>query len=160
MKFVSLRNFSVLVSALPAQPLTDISNYAEGDDVFMAERNSDAVEITMGADGKMTASPTMDESGKVTIKVAPTSGVNRLFNTILNLQRNPQTACPVFMQAADTYRLDAAVGTFGVLVKKGTLSRGKKTGPVTWELQFERLDLTWGDPVFAGLSTAASEAAV
>lgn len=160
MKFVSLRNFHVLVSALPAQPLTDISNYAEGDDVFMAERSSDAVEITMGADGKMTASPTMDESGKVTIKVAPTSGVNRLFNTILNLQRNPITACPVFLQALDGYRLDSCVGTFGVLKKKGNFTRGKKTGPVTWELEFERLDLNWGDPAFAGLSTAASEAAI
>lgn len=160
MKFVSLRNFHVLISAVPFQPLVDISNYAEGDDVFMAERNADAVEVTMGADGKMTASQNMDESGKVTLKLAPTSGVNKILNAIINVQRNPQTACPVFLQAADAYRLDAVVGVFGVIKQKSKFTRGKKTGPTEWELIFERLDMTWGDPAFAGLSTAASEAAV
>lgn len=161
MKAVSFKNFHVLVSAPPVVPASLVGGYADGDDVAMMERREDSATDVVGADGQMSVSISTDKSGSMKFKLMQTSKTNRVFNTICNLQEGgPTTFAPIFVVAQDTYRQDMATGTFGYLKKKPPMTRGKKANEQEWEIVVERLDLVFGDPVFAGLSTAAAEAAI
>lgn len=160
MKAHAFKNLHFFISAPPVVPAQEIKGYADGDDVFVADRAVDSVETVVGADGIMSVAIQSDKSGTIKIKLAQTSKSNRFLNTIINLQEGgPSTMAPIFGMMQEVYRQDSAIGSFGVIKKKPTMTRGKKTNDQEWEFVFERLDLVFGDPVFAGLSTAAAEAA-
>lgn len=161
MKSYSIKNVSVIVSALPGVAPHKVNGFSKGDDVISIEFNEDAVMTEVGADGQMSIALSADESATLKLKLSQTSKSNRVFDRIINLQRSINGAvdfAPCFVKVQDVYRQDAAVGVYAVIKKKPPMVRGAGLNSQEWEIIMEKCAMTFGDTV-GTLVTAAAEAA-
>ena len=153
MKTSSFMNVSNIVNGV------SLSGFAAGDDVAKIEFDSGATN-TVGADGTMVVHITANRTAKVTISVLAESSANAYLTKLWNAQRGgPRTFIPINYSMKDSYRQDKISGWFGFISKPGVVGRGEKFGKMDWEFTVEKGVLDLGDPTFAGLATAAAEAA-
>ncbi len=156
MKSISFPNGHMFVNGL------EIINFGSDDDVIKFERLAESVQYKVGAGGNMVISHSADKSGKLTIKLQPTSPSNAYLMGFANLQGGgPQTFVPIVVSFQDVYRKDVATGIPGCIVKVPDFMRGMDNSgnDMEWEIVFERYDLLVGNPLFVGFATAAAEAA-
>ena len=135
-----------------------VTGYATGDDVLGIERQADSATSEVGADGRMTLSLHADKSIKVTLKLAQTSPMNAMLSTKCAAQDALEGFAPLVASWKDSYRNDSMQTTVGYVEKFAAIKRGTKANDTEWTLIFERGDLLLGNPAFAGLLTATSEA--
>jgi len=156
MKSISFPNGHMFVNGV------EIINFGSDDDVIKFERLAEMVNYKTGAGGTMVISHSADKSGKLTIKLQPTSPSNTYLIGLANLQGGgPQTFVPIAVSFQDVYRKDVATGIPGCIVKVPDFMRGMDNSgnDMEWEIVFERYDLLVGNPLFVGFATAAAEAA-
>lgn len=134
MKVFSFLDTVVLVNGV------EITGWAEGDDVFTADRLGDSASHLIGADGEMTVSLSADRSGELVFSLMQTSGSNLFLSGLVNAQENGAFV-PVFVQFKDTRNNDIASGTQGYIPKPANMSRGNSVQPQEWRIVTERLDL-------------------
>jgi hypothetical protein len=156
MKNISFPNGHMLVNGF------EITHFGSDDDVIKFERLAELVSYKVGADGHAVVSHSADRSGKLTIKLQPTSPANAFLMGIAALEQGgPTTFVPVQVSFQDMYRNDVASGIPGCITKIPDFERGMDSSgnDVEWEFFFERYDLLFGNPTFAAFATAAAEAA-
>jgi hypothetical protein len=156
-KFYSFNNQIVILAALPLYPPQQLSGWASGDDAITMSYNAERAMPKVGAEGRVAMALTADNSAKFVLKFMQTSGSNKVLNNLANLQKNPLTAIPIVLTIQDTYRQDRAVGTSGVITKVPDVHKGAGINEYSWELFFERFDLSMEDPAFIGLATSVVE---
>lgn len=156
MKSISFPNGHMLVNRV------EITHFGSDDDVIKFERLSESVQYKVGADGHAVVSFSADKSGKLTIKLQPTSPSNVYLMSLHALQGGgPTTFVPVQVSFQDVYRKDIASGIPGCIIKMPDFARGMDSSgnDMEWQFFFETYHLTVGNPLFAGLPIAVSEAA-
>jgi len=152
MRVFSFKNWVHYVNGI------QVAGFAKGDGVAEFEFPELATH-EMGADGQMVVSQSADKSMKLVLKLQKASKSNAYLMGLASLERNgPTTFVPIVYSAKDSYRTDTVVGANGYITKIPKVSLGSTDGEVEWEFQFERGDMYWADPAFAGLATAVAEA--
>jgi hypothetical protein len=152
MKFYDWRKCLTTVNNIP------LTGFAPGDDAFKAERLSDNAQHEVGCDGNMVVSLSADKSMQVTIKLLQTSPSNAYLNKITASEDFMDSFVPVFVEQADTYRMDSAGSTAGYVKKHPDYVRGAKANTVEWVFILAQGFFVLGDPPFTGLPTALAEA--
>ena len=156
MKSISFPNGHLLVNGV------EIIHFGSDDDVIKWERNAESVNYKVGAGGNAVVSHSADRSGKLTIKLQPTSPSNAYLMGLMALEEGgPATFVPIQASFQDMYRNDVANGIPGCIIKVPDFERGMDSSgnDVEWDFFFERMDVLWGNPAFAAFATAAAEAA-
>lgn len=139
MKIYSFLNTVVLINGRA------LTGWGDGDDVIMAERNTDSASHKVGADGKMVVSLSADKSGKFTFKMQKTSDDNAYLNGLCNRQElGADSFVPVAVLMQDTYRQDRASGDTGYIIKQASMSGGDTATLQEWTIMVESLDLIFG----------------
>ena len=131
-KVYSFANVDLFVNGV------EITELAEGEDVFRAERLKDAITHKTGAKGNMVINVSPDESGQVIIKCLQTSPLNSI------LEQHVQAAqkgafYPLTFQMRDSSLNDVATGTVGYCPNLAPISRGDGVSENEWRLVFEKL---------------------
>jgi hypothetical protein len=152
MKFYDWRKLLTTINNVP------VTNWAEGDDVFQAERVTPSASMVIGVDGKATVSLSADKSIKVTIKLAQTSPTNAYLSQLAAGQDHLEGFTPITVQQYDTYRRDSVESMYGYIEKPANVTRGGKANAVEWVMYFEEGAFILGDPVFTGQATGNAEA--
>lgn len=156
MKSISFPNGHMFVNGV------EITHFGSDDDVIKFERLAESVNYKVGAGGTAVVSFSADKSGKLTMKLQPTSPSNAYLMGFANLQNGgPPTFVPIVVSFQDVYRKDVASGVTGCIIKIPDFMRGMDNSgnDMEWEIFFERYDLLVGNPTFAAFATAAAEAA-
>jgi hypothetical protein len=125
---------------------TEITGWAEGDDVIDIKRLVDSATHKVGADGNMVLSITADRSGSISFKLMQTSSSNKFLMNLMNLQEaGGPSFTPLNVLVQDTYRGDGFKGPVGYLKKPADVQRGAGVAVQTWEIIVENLNLALGD---------------
>jgi hypothetical protein len=158
MRVYSLANNTTILSAAPLFSGIEVTGLAKGDDAITAERNVAAAEYEVGCDGHMVISLSSDRSGKVTLKLQPTSSTNKiLMANAAAMDVGSASFVPVSLRSIDTRRQDVVVGTVGFIEKIPAVKKGSKYGDLEWVFIFEQLFFQFGDPMGAGTPSALAE---
>jgi hypothetical protein len=128
----------------------EITDWAEGDDVIVAERRNDAVTDVMGARGKMAIAISADQSGTVTLRVKQTSAVNSLLQGIVQASQNGSPQLVNFTMR-DSLRQDLVQGTIGYVQNMAPVTRGAGINEAEWVLVFEKLYMLNGNVSVSGI---------
>ncbi len=153
MRVYSFRDVTAIIDAEH-----EVTGYATGDDVIMAERNVDSASSTVGADGSMMLSVSADKSGKVTFKLLKTSSSNRyLLNRLRELEIGSSSFRPLNMTVKDVHRQDVIVGIAGYVTKPPTTKHGEKGAEHEWVLNFQRLEIDLGNMMGLGSPSVTVE---
>jgi len=134
MKQYSFANITLLIQGI------EISGFDEGDDVIALDRLSDSAAHTIGADGEMTVSLSLDRSGTVGFRLLSTSTSNAFLSGLINAQENG-AYIPVFVQMKDNLNNDLGSGTQGYIQRPASMVRGANVQPQDWVIVVERLDM-------------------
>lgn len=121
----------------------EIKGFDEGDDTIVAERLNDSASHTIGADGEMAISLSMDRSGTLTFRLLQISDSNAIMSGLINAQENGAFV-PVFVQMLDNKGNDLISGTQGYVQRQSTVTRGTGINNQEWVLVLERLDFVLG----------------
>lgn len=137
MKSYSFSNVDSLLNGI------QVTDFADGTDVIIAERVNDAMSYLTGADGKVSMNISPDQSGTVTLKLKQTSP------TSTQLQGHVQAAqngafTPLTFQMRDSARNDVITGTVGCCLNMAPMTRGDGVNTEEWTLFFEKLFLKTG----------------
>ncbi len=134
MKPYSFKNVSVIVGG------KIIEGHFSGDDVAKATFNNDMFSLVVGADGDSTRSQSSDRSGKISIKLLPTSSDNAFLNTlhIADVETGAGIV-PVIIKCQDT----GATMTAGQawIIKTAELSYGAGATAREWIFETDRLSV-------------------
>lgn len=146
MKAYSFPSLVHLVNGVP------LSRFAEGDDVVMIERLTDAASHKVGADGKMTVSLSADKSGKVTFKLDQASASNTYLAGLSALQGGgPATFIPILFMVQDTNLQDIGLGSAGYVQRPSDMKRGATSSEQEWVIIVEDLALVYGAAAVADI---------
>jgi Protein of unknown function (DUF3277) len=104
MHVFSFQNTVVLING------TEITGWADGDDVLQFKRRVDSASDKVGAGGDMLISLSLDKSGEFSFKLQMTSSSNKFLNDLLNLQdAGADTFVPVDVMFQDTLWSSASI---------------------------------------------------
>ncbi len=134
MKAYNFSNVVVLVNG------AELGGYPEGDDVVVCERLNDTAFPSVGVDGIMTVSISMDHSGSIIVQLMQNSESNALLSGLLLAQENGAFV-PIFIQVNNTEGGEIVSGTQGFLLNPATLQFGQQLQAVEWTFIVERLDM-------------------
>src|SRR4051812_47097774 len=138
MKSISFPNGHLFVNGI------EITHFGSDDDVIKFERLSESVQYKVGAGGDVVVSFSADKSGKLTIKLQPTSPSNTHLNGLHNFQEGgPPVFIPIIVSFQDVYRKDVATGIQGCIIKIPDFVRGMDNSgnDMEWEIFLSRYDL-------------------
>jgi len=127
-----------------------VEDFAEGDDVLVAQRINDAITHKVGADGQMTIAISPDKSGEIILKVMQSSPVNfQLYSFIQAAQAGNFT--PIVFQMIDSQLQDIINGTVGFIPNLAPMTRGQGVNENEWRLVFEKLYIKGGAITVSGV---------
>jgi len=140
-----MRTYSFLDSVVLVNG-TEITGWAEGDDVIDIKRLVDSATHKVGAEGNMVLAISADRSGSIGFKLMLTSSSNKFLMNLMNLQEaGGPSFQPLNVRVQDTYRGDGYKGPVGYLKKPTEVQRGSGVATQTWEIIVENLSLVFGD---------------
>ena len=130
----------------------EISDWAEAEDVILAERLNDAVTHVVGAGGEMAINVSPDQSGSVTLKLKQTSPANSLLYSLSQAAQNGAFV-PINFYMKDNARQDVIQGTVGYIQNPASMTRGNGVNESEWVLVFEKLYLKDGAVSVSGIGS-------
>ncbi len=134
MKPYSFKNVSVIVGG------KIVEGHWTGDDVAKATFNNDMFNLTVGADGDSTRSQSSDRSGKISLKLLPTSDDNAYLNTLHLLDvETGAGVIPVIIKCIDTGATITAMQAW--ITKTAELSYGAGATAREWIFETDRLSV-------------------
>jgi hypothetical protein len=143
---------NVLMVSLPATrtaptgvPARRITGWGEGDDVFMGERNEDAITFKVGADGAMTVNINANRSGKITLKLMESSPDNAYLSYIHGLQGGGVgTFAPINLLLMGLTTQDRVGGVSGFIQKHADYKAGNGVQEREWVIIVEDYEVLLG----------------
>lgn len=153
MRVYSFRDVTAVVDAEH-----EVTGWAPGDDVITADRNVESATPTVGAGGEMMLSVSADRTGKVTFKLLKTSSSNRyLLNRLRELELGSKIFRPLNLVVKDVHRQDVIVGVAGYVTKPPQTKHGEKGAEHEWVLNFQILELDFGNLMGLGSPSVTVE---
>ena len=134
MKVHSFLNTILLVNGV------EIGGWAEGDEVFDADRLEDSASHISGADGVMIVSLNSSNAGTMKVRLSQTSDSNVYLSGLILLQENG-VFTPLFVQYKDVVTGEIVSGSQGYILKPAQIKRGVKANSQEWTFNMERLDM-------------------